>query len=176
LNQADELRVKWVSLITEKSTSKWDEIIAGLPEESLPKPDEEVERLEHIDNDAIIDVAHWASRATFDIIGLAGFDYAFRALEDESEEVYSAYRAMFSSVDKGPQFKRIIELFFPIVEKLWPDEGIKTVNAALKVIKRRGTEMVRSKKEIVTAGIASTKEIWDKDLLSLLSECTVVSR
>ena len=76
-------------MIGEKTTTKWDGIIAGLPEESLPvaEPPLSSEKQE----DVIIDVAHWLSRATFDVIGLAGFDYAFHALEDESEEVYSAY-------------------------------------------------------------------------------------
>ena len=155
-------------MLSEKVQTKWDEIVSGLPSTSLPSPDEipEGEEIE----DVIIDVAHWISRATFDIIGLAGFDYSFHALEDESEEVYSAYKAMFSSIDKGPQFKRIVELFCPILDELWPDEGIKTVNTALKVIKSRGSEIIKSKKLAVMSEVTNSKEIWDKDLLSLLSE------
>jgi hypothetical protein len=34
---------------------------------------------------ATLDVAHWISRTAFDIFGLAGFDYHFNALHDESE-------------------------------------------------------------------------------------------
>lgn len=66
-----------------------------------------------------IDVAHWISRASFDIIGLAGFDYRFNALEDESEEVYRAYRRMFNVADKGPRMRGVMELYFPAVRKLW---------------------------------------------------------
>ncbi|PPQ75901.1 hypothetical protein CVT26_000165, partial [Gymnopilus dilepis] len=35
--------------------------------------------------DSIVDVSHWISRATFDVIGLAGFNYNFHSVEDESE-------------------------------------------------------------------------------------------
>lgn len=66
-----------------------------------------------------IDIAHWISRASFDVIGLAGFDYHFNATEDESEEVYGAYRRMFDVADKGPRMKGVLELYFPIIRKLW---------------------------------------------------------
>ncbi|EJD04362.1 cytochrome P450 [Fomitiporia mediterranea MF3/22] len=168
-HKAEELRNKWISMITDGTKTKWDGIVTGLPKESLPKsrPGNE-NREKGLVDEALIDVAHWVSRATFDVIGLAGFDYAFRSLEDETEEVYLAYRTMFWAADKGPGFKRIAELFFPIIEKLWPDEGIRQVNASLRPIKRRGEEIVRSKKQAVLAEIASSKEIWDKDILSLL--------
>jgi hypothetical protein len=38
-----------------------------------------------------IDVAHWISRTTFDIFGLAGLDYHFNALHDESEQGMRIY-------------------------------------------------------------------------------------
>lgn len=66
----------------------------------------------------IIDIAHWTSRAAFDVIGLTGFDYDFHALRDESEEVYRAYRDMFAIADKGPGVKGLLSLYFPIIEKL----------------------------------------------------------
>ena len=58
-------------------------------------------------------VAHWLSRATFDVIGIAGwflslffisfrpwftvcsgFGYEFNAIQEENEEVYMAYKVM----------------------------------------------------------------------------------
>lgn len=160
-------------MISEKFTTKWDGIIAGLPEESLPVSDS-CQTSSH-QGDVIIDVLHWISRATFDVIGLAGFDYAFHALEDESEEVYSAYIKMFRSQDKQG-FKNIVQLYFPVVEKLWPDNQTRTVNDSLRVIRRRGTELVRNKKKAIMADISSSKDIWDSDLLSLLSEQNTTKR
>lgn len=66
-----------------------------------------------------VDVAHWISRASFDVIGLAGFDYRFNAVDNESEAVYGAYRRMFDVADKGPRARGLLELYFPIIRKLW---------------------------------------------------------
>jgi len=71
------------------------------------------------DSGNIIDVAHWISRASFDVIGLAGFDYDFHSLQDETEEVYDAYRRMFNIADKGLGLREILELYFPILRKIW---------------------------------------------------------
>ena len=66
-----------------------------------------------------IDVAHWISRASFDVIGLAGFNYHFNAVEDETEDVYLAYRRMFKVADKVPHMRTVLELYFPIIRKIW---------------------------------------------------------
>lgn len=162
--KAEELKEKWDAIIT----SNHQQVLPCIP--TAPEkhfyPNDEKSLLD----EAVIDVAHWVSRATLDVIGLAGFDYAFSALEHEDEEVYAAYRNMFRAADCAPGFKRIVELFFPIVEKLLPDEGIRKVNASLRTIKRRGEELVRSKKQAIMAEIRDAKDIREKDILSLLSK------
>ena len=79
------------------------------------------ENKDHHDHPTIssIDIVHWISRAAFDVIGLAGFDYHFHALKDESEEVYLAYSRMFSIADKGPGVRGILELYFPIIRTIF---------------------------------------------------------
>jgi len=66
-----------------------------------------------------IDVAQWITRASFDVMGLAGFNYDFHALQDESEEVYAAYRRMFKIADKGLNLWNVFELHFPILRKIF---------------------------------------------------------
>lgn len=66
----------------------------------------------------VIDVFSWASRAAFDVIGLAGFDYAFNSIQDETEEVCLAYRKMFDAAERGPGLKGLIQLWFPFLETL----------------------------------------------------------
>ncbi|KAL5495647.1 hypothetical protein ACEPAI_1110 [Sanghuangporus weigelae] len=167
--KAEELRDRWLSLVDDGQRSKWDFIIAELQEQQPPKDEAGIECSEKsAKKGAIIDITHWVLRATLDVIGLAGFDYAFRALETETEEVYLAYRILFHSVENGPDFKRIAELFFPIIEKLFPDEGLRRRKAALKIIKTKGEEIIKSKKQAIMAQIATPKDIWDKDILSLL--------
>ncbi|KAG5654282.1 hypothetical protein H0H81_005131 [Sphagnurus paluster] len=114
-----------------------------------------------------IDVAHWISRASFDVIGLAGFDYSFKALQDESEEVYGAYRRMFNVADKTPGLRSILELYFPIIRTLWPDHGTMVTNESLRIIGKAGKKLVAAKKDIVMTE-SSKGENQQKDILSLL--------
>lgn len=45
---------------------------------------------------ATVDVLNWLSRATLDIIGLAGFDYSFNAVaEGETNELARAFQMLF---------------------------------------------------------------------------------
>ena len=168
--KAEELRDRWDALIA-----------AAVPNQC--QDDKEEDKTE-------IDVWHWASRATFDVVGLAGFDYAFQALKHESEEVYLAYRTMFDSLDKIPSAKQIAEIFFPIIEKLLvsfkisssnyvlltqhrpsqPDKNIREINRCLRTIRRAGEKLIANKKAAITAEASSSKDIRGKDILSLLSE------
>ncbi|KAJ7151604.1 cytochrome P450 [Mycena filopes] len=113
------------------------------------------------------DVAHWISRTTFDIFGLAGLDYHFNALHDESEEVYSAYRRMFAISDKSSQLRVLKQLYLPIVEKIWPDEKDKITQKCLKTIRDCGMGLIQTKRETVMAEkLDFCSE--EKDILSLL--------
>ena len=98
--KADELAEKWKDIIAEK----WETTEVTTPPRVA---------------NAIIDVAHWISRASFDVIGLAGFNYDFHALTDESEKVYGAYRRMFNIADKRLGLWQVLELYFPILRKIW---------------------------------------------------------
>ena len=74
---------------------------------------------DHTSAGVVIDVAHWTSRASFDIMGLTAFDHDFHAVRDDSGEVYAAYRRIFNIVEKGFGLKRLLELYFPILSTLW---------------------------------------------------------
>ncbi|RDB28478.1 hypothetical protein Hypma_015095 [Hypsizygus marmoreus] len=115
-----------------------------------------------------IDVAHWTSRASFDVIGLAGFDYRFNSLDDESEAVYSAYRRMFNVADKGPRMRGVLELYFPIIRTLWPDNGTRVTNESLCIIDKAGRKLVAAKKATVLAEAPDVQDNQQKDILSLL--------
>lgn len=120
--KADELCDRWKDIIAEQAgpvqhdTSK----IPNVPARPVHRP----HKMAH----AIIDVAHWISRASFDVIGLSGFNYDFHSLKDESEEVYGAYRKMFNIADKGLGLWQILELYFPILRKIWVREIINFSN------------------------------------------------
>ncbi|KAJ7171840.1 cytochrome P450 [Mycena crocata] len=116
-----------------------------------------------------LDVAHWVSRTTFDIFGLAGLDYHFNALHDESEKVYAAYRTMFAISDKATKYRVLKQLYLPFLEKIWSDEDDKTTQRCLKTIRECGISLIQTKREaIMTEKLDFRSE--EKDILSLLTK------
>lgn len=71
------------------------------------------------DISVVIDVAHWTSRAAFDVMGLTVFDYDFNAVQDDSRGVYTAYRHIFNIIEKGLGLKELLEIYFPVLSRLW---------------------------------------------------------
>ena len=67
----------------------------------------------------VVDIAYWTSRASFDVMGLTAFDYDFNAVQDDSREVYTAYRRIFNIIEKGFGLKGLLELYFPVLSRLW---------------------------------------------------------
>jgi hypothetical protein len=69
---------------------------------------------------AQVDVSHDLSKATLDIIGLAGFNYTFNALsrpDDDPDELSEAFDKMFNSV-QGISAWGILCYFFPVLERV----------------------------------------------------------
>ncbi|KAH7108160.1 cytochrome-450 hydroxylase [Auriculariales sp. MPI-PUGE-AT-0066] len=135
LAKAEELRDKWLAIVTSDTA----------PEK--------------------IDPNHWFGRATFDIIGLAGFDYDFGAIQNESNEVYLAYRDMFEvAINGGQSYRSIAGIYFPILDKLLPDHRTRVVAKSRKIIDELGARMITEKKAAIAAGGSAV----GKDLLTLL--------
>jgi hypothetical protein len=176
--KAEELRDKWDSLVSSP---------ASVNDMKFPPPHALPYSSPPSLADVVIDVAHWFSRATFDVMGLTGFDYHFRALQCESEEVYLAYRNMFNLADKDPGFRGLVKLYFPIIEKILvsdtislaatqltpfssqPNEATRITKESQRVIREAGQQLIQSKKTAILAEKASAREITEKDILSLLS-------
>lgn len=158
--KAEELRDRWDTLLSDHT-----------PKHSLSSSTAAPALLKETN----IDIAHWASRATFDIIGLAGFDYHFHSLQDESEEVYLAYRQMFNAADKCTRLKGVFQIYFPYIEKILPDETSKTTRRSLRIIRKAGKELIENKRSTILANKVTASEIEDKDILSLLIKANLSS-
>ncbi|KAG9003004.1 hypothetical protein FRB94_001626 [Tulasnella sp. JGI-2019a] len=115
-----------------------------------------------------LDVIHWMTRATFDIIGLAGFDYSLNAIENEDNELYLAYKAMFdSAINRGQSLRSIASIFFPIIDRIWPSEAVLTIRKSHKIIYGLGNQLVqKEKQEAIQHGKDEDKN--KKSILSLL--------
>ncbi|KAG1755051.1 cytochrome P450 [Suillus paluster] len=157
--KAEELRDKWENLASSPTLAD---------DAKFPPPPAPPYSPSPSFAEAMIDVAHWFSRATFDVMGLTGFDYHFHALQCESEEVYLAYRNMFRLADKGPGLRGLVQLYFPIIEKIFPNEATRITNESQRVINEAGQQLIQSKKSAILAEKASASEIKEKDILSLL--------
>lgn len=57
--------------------------------------------------DNVVQIGNWASRATLDIVGLAGMDHDFESLRDPDNELNRQYRRFFND---DPKMTRIIVL------------------------------------------------------------------
>lgn len=135
-------------------------------------------------NGAILDVANWMSRASFDIMGLTTLKHSFHSLQNESEPFYLAYRRMFNIADKGLTLRGVLDLYFPILTKIWVsaslpnrfslshrspklNDDIRATNESLCFIHKTGLQIVAERKAAIQE--AGIDEETDSDLLSLLS-------
>ncbi|EJU05909.1 cytochrome P450 [Dacryopinax primogenitus] len=123
--------------------------------------------------EAVVDVNNWLSRATLDVIGLAGFGYAFQSLLDDSNELALAVAQLFH-VRRVSVFA-ILRNFFPALRYL-PVQSNRIQANAHRVMTRIGMELVKRKKEAVRQTLDGKREEKDvvrtqvvgKDLLSAL--------
>lgn len=61
-----------------------------------------------------IDVLNWLGRATLDVIGLAGFGYAFDSLIDDRNILATAFAEIFSAA-RSFRFIIVLQAWFPIL-------------------------------------------------------------
>jgi hypothetical protein len=103
------------------------------------------------------------SRATLDVIGLAGFGYSFRSLESDTNELARAFQAVFSTARKFramiilqvwfPFLRRFVStlllILFPIPKANLTPIQRRTVKAeveATATMRRIGTELIEEKR------------------------------
>ncbi|KAI0677750.1 cytochrome P450 [Trametes maxima] len=113
-------------------------------------------------------------KSTLDIIGIAGFNYRFDALnpKEKPNELNEAFYAMFKT-PPPMTFKRIFGDLFPFLN-FSPDERSKKVAESRAVMRRIGMQLINDKKAEITrltaenAGGVEKKNMGGRDLLTLL--------
>lgn len=114
-----------------------------------------------------IDVLSWLSRATLDIIGVAGFDYHFNSLDgNDDDELSKAFNKAFES---GQNFNTlaILRAFIPIF-RLIPDELSRGRAASMATMRRIGMELIANKKAALEHDNKTGSTSHGRDLLTLL--------
>ncbi|KAH8985283.1 cytochrome P450 [Lactarius akahatsu] len=161
---------KFTSLFLEKSLELRD-IWADLISKSTRK-----------DGKLGLDTFTWLNKVTLDIIGLAGFDYAFNSLhspDDKQNELYESVRSMLTI--KVGEIMFVLQLFFPLFRPI-PTARSRALNRSLEVVQRIGSQLIRDKKAAVLAELSSDAsvvvekhDVQGHDLLSLLIKSNIAS-
>ncbi|KAJ7831962.1 cytochrome P450 [Mycena leptocephala] len=117
---------------------------------------------------ARVEILSWLSRATLDIIGLAGFNYRINALgtddNDTPDELAEAFASLVNS-ETGFSLIRFLQLQFPVFRRIPTPRG--NTFKAQETMTRVGMKLLaESKREIAEHGTFETGR--GRDLLSLL--------
>lgn len=133
--------------------SKSLEMVAGIAND-IKKPSEDVETPSDV-----IEAGDWSSRATLDLIGLAGMGQDFGALKDPQNKLSVTYRSVFNP----PRSARALQfagLFLPFwFLRMIPIKRNGDMEAASAVIKQTCRDSIMSKKAKLEKGDRSEVDI-----------------
>ena len=115
--------------------------------------------------DPTIEIAEWVSRATLDIIGVAGMGQDFNAIADPNTELNHVYRRIFQP-SRAAQILSVLQFFIPpFLLRLLPLQRNSDVHNASKVARDTSRRLVQAKK----VAIAEKKPITH-DIVSVALE------
>ncbi|KAJ7272844.1 cytochrome P450 [Mycena rebaudengoi] len=118
---------------------------------------------------ARVDILSWLSKATLDIIGLAGFAYKFNSLNAENETVKNELADAFTTIFKAETRMNPIDILrnlMPIF-RFVPTAMDKVIDESHATMLRIGRQLLReSKSELAENG--TFEKSRSRDLLSLL--------
>ncbi|KAI0917626.1 hypothetical protein AcW1_007212 [Taiwanofungus camphoratus] len=167
-SKGNELKARWLDMIDDAKMKAATDVLES-------KTTVEVQKEKATTGGTRIDVCHWVSRATFDVIGSAGFDYQFNAIQNETNELFNAYKEMFEVAISQQQgaLRSLLVIYFPIIDVLFPDKAARTVSRCQEVIRRVAGQLVQEKKRKIAEAEAQGSTYQGKDLLSLLLKFNV---
>ncbi|KAF8593285.1 cytochrome P450 [Ceratobasidium sp. AG-I] len=115
----------------------------------------------------VIDVLPWLSRATLDIIGVAGFDYHFNSLEgDDEDELAKAFMKVFEAGQQPTMFSRLRN-FVPLLKNI-PDTSARADTRGQLTMRRIGMKLINEKKSALAQDSKTGSTAQGRDLLTLL--------
>ncbi|KAF1831638.1 cytochrome P450 [Decorospora gaudefroyi] len=117
------------------------------------------------DASSVIEVRDWASRATLDIIGVAGMGKDFDSITNPENELFETYRKIFGS-NRGAQILQLVLQMLPHwVAVNLPLKRNDEIGNAIGTIKKVAGDLIRDKREKLKSGQAK-----DMDILSVAME------
>ncbi|WVQ81330.1 hypothetical protein IAT38_003453 [Cryptococcus sp. DSM 104549] len=161
-DKAYELREKLLGLVE-----------GALDEAASPTPAVDVDIVE---GGKKIDVLKYLGKTTLDVIGIAGFNYDFKSLSTEQNELSDAYSKMFTvGTDVG--ILAIAQQLIPIL-KFIPTKRRRVVAESQGITRKVGMKLINDKKRAILAahsdGLEKGEDIGN-DLLSILIKANLAS-
>jgi cytochrome P450 len=98
--------------------------------------------------DNTVQISNWASRATLDIIGVAGMDHDFDSLQDPDNSLNKSYRAIMRSPPLWLKLVFVVSFLFgdPRWSRKFPSKWNKEIEESGEVIRNVARQMIREKK------------------------------
>lgn len=119
----------------------------------------------------IIEFAGWASRATLDIIGVAGMGQDFNAIQDPNTELNATYRKVFQP-SREAQMLGMLSLFLPIwLVRALPVQRNDDIVVASATVRRVCRRLIQQKQEKLN----NKEKRVDVDILSVALESGGIS-
>lgn len=115
---------------------------------------------------AIIPMSGWLSRATLDIIGVAGMGQNFNALHDPNTELYATYKNVFEP-SRQARMMQLLSIFVPMqLLRLLPVKRNDEMASAAASIRSVSRKLIQAKQQKMSQKEARV----DKDILSVALE------
>lgn len=117
------------------------------------------------DGSSVVEIREWASRATLDIIGVAGMGQDFNALSNPESELNVTYRTIFSP-GRGARLMQVMSMFLPEwLLRALPIKRNDELRNAISTIQRVSRDLIHSKRAKLEKGSRT-----DVDILSVAIE------
>ncbi|KAF2734394.1 cytochrome P450 [Polyplosphaeria fusca] len=114
---------------------------------------------------SVVEIREWASRATLDIIGVAGLGQDFNAIENPESELNATYRSIFGAAG-GQQILQLVANLVPTwFLRALPLKRNEEIVNAIKVIKKVARDLIKDKRAKLEKGNRT-----DTDILSVALE------
>lgn len=120
----------------------------------------------------IVNASDWGSRATLDIIGVAGLDQSFRAIQEPSNKLFQLYQTIFKP-NRQARFLGIVAQFFPFwLLRSLPVKRNADINEARDFLRLTCKNIIQEKRskieaEDTTKPGSDTQTHDDRDILSV---------
>lgn len=124
------------------------------------------ESVQDLKNAPVVEISGWASRATLDIIGVAGMGKDFDAIKDPDNELHNTYRTLFQ-VGGQASILGILSLILPFwIFPMLPMKRNTEIRDGARLIRRTCRQLIDIKKK----KLENKEELSGVDIISVALE------